>query len=129
MFEWGYINTIDAKRGTVTVRYAQKGSISSMMPYFAFANEYLMPNIGDKVVVLKKKEGASDGVVLGPAFNDVNVPKAQSGYYKDTLSGTYIKQQGGILSFKDAGGEISVQEIITLLADHEERIAALEARI
>ena len=129
MFEWAYINTIDYKAGKVSVKYAAKGSISSPMPYFAFANEYLMPSIGDKVVVLKSEKGASDGVVLGPFYNDRNIPKAQSGFYKDTLSGTYMKQQNGVLSFKDAGGEISVQEIIAKLTDHEERISNLEGKI
>ena len=129
MFEWAYVNTIDAKRGMVTVKYAAKESISSFMPYFAFGNEYLMPNIGDKVVVLKTGKGASDGAVLGPCYNEVRVPKAQSGFYKDTLDGTYIKQQGSILTFRDSGGEISVTVIISTLSDHEQRISSLEERV
>ena len=129
MFDWAYINTIDPKTGMVTVKYAGKGSISSYMPYFAFGNEYLMPKSGDKVVVLKTGNGASDGVVLGPCFNEANAPKVESGFYKDTLNDTYMKQQGGVLSFKDSGGEISITEIISKLSDHEERIQTLEASL
>ena len=129
MFYWAYVNTIDPKAGMLTVKYAGKGSISSYMPYLAFGNEYLMPKIGDKVVVLKTGNGASDGVVLGPCFIDANVPKVQSGFYKDTLEGTYIKQQEGVLSFKDSGGEISISQIISELADHERRILKLESSL
>lgn len=123
MLEFGYINTVNAAAGLATVRFPQRDNkITGEMPVYCPANEYFMPEIGDKVAVLRTGRGASDGLILGKTWNGKNKPPASSGVYKDMGGGTSIRQQGGVMTLSDSGGSISVGEIIR-------RIESLEARL
>lgn len=122
LVEFGYINTVNSVAGTASVNFKSRKVISGEMQIFAPAGEYYMPKQGDQVVVIRTGRGASDGVILGGFWNEKNPPPVSSGVYKDMGNGASIKQSEGTITFTDAGGSISVGEIIS-------RLKKLEAAI
>lgn len=121
--EYGYINTVNTAAGYATVRFpGRDNKITGEMPVFCPANEYYMPAIGDKVAVLYTGRGASDGLILGKTWNERNKPPVSEGVYKDMGEGASIRQQGGVMTLTDAGGSISVGDIIRRIESLEERV-------
>lgn len=123
--EFGYINTVNDAKGTVTIIQPHRnGNITGEMPVFSHFGEFKPPSIGDMVAFVKWGDGYGGGVVLGGWWSEENPPPA-GGFYKDTGNGTSMAEKGGCLAFSDSGGEISVKEIIEKLNELEERVAAL----
>lgn len=123
---YGYINTVNKTSGTVTVMQPEQGrNITGEIPFFSHCGEYKMPEAGEPVAVIFWGSNSSDGVALGSWWSKGNPPPAEYEFYKDTGSGSCIFQKDGKLSMKDTGGEISVEEIIKKLDDHEKRISGL----
>lgn len=115
--EYGYVNTVNAKNGTVTIMQPDKnGSISGEMPFFSHCGEFKLPEIGSMVVAVKWGKGSANGVVLGEWWSPRNPPPAGYDFYKDTGGGTSISSQGGVLKFSDSGGSVTVNEIIQKLS-------------
>ncbi len=123
---YGYVNTVNKQDGTITVLQPDKNqNITGSIPFFSHCGEYKLPDIGEPVAVIYWGAGSADGVALGGWWSADNPPPNGYDFYKDTGSGSSISQQGGILTFQDSGGKISVEEIIKKLEDHERRITKL----
>lgn len=115
LIEFGYINTVDPTKGTATVNFKARDTISGDMQIFAPAGEYYMPDLGEQVIVIRTGIGASDGVILGKVWSENNPPPVDEGVYKDMGNGAFIKQSGGTLTLTDKSGSVTIKDIITRL--------------
>lgn len=129
----GKVSSVDPAKATVSVTYEDTGDTTSNIPYFAFNDEYKMPEKEQVVLVLHLSNGGAAGVVLGRFWTE-NKPPTKTGVglmYKDMGGGAYLESAGGAVTLKGSGvtlsgaGTITVDEIIAKLDDHEARITAL----
>ena len=133
----GRVSSVDAANGYIQVTYADRGgATTASMPYFAFNDEYKMPQKEQMVIVLHLENGSAAGIVMGSFWNQKNMPaESGEGLFLKQLGSTageaYIKAQGGAVEIYGSavtitgGSSLTVDEIAETLKDHEERIAAL----
>ena len=111
--EYGYVNTVNAANGTVTVMQPDKGGyISGEIPFFSHCGEFKLPEVGAMVAIVKWGKGSSNGVVLGEWWSPRNPAPEGYDFYKDTGGGTSISSRNGQLTLSDSGGSITVKELI-----------------
>lgn len=69
----GKISSLKPESGTVRVTYGDRDdSVTKDIPLFS--SEYMMPNVGDQVIVLHFENGSEAAIVLGRVWSKVNVP-------------------------------------------------------
>ncbi len=92
----GTVSSVDAGTGMVSIIYGDRdGEVTDLLPYATFNDEYKLPRIGAKVVVLHLSNGKEMGVVLGTYWNESNVAGASGEYHKALGDGAYFDYTGG----------------------------------
>lgn len=131
----GNVSSVDYATGMIEVTYPDlDDSVTGKFPVFSFTDEYKMPKIGQEILVLHLSNGQSAGIVLGKYWNEGNKP-AVSGVnvFRKELGASsgesYIQYSGGDMTLKDQAATLTLGYISRTLANHEQRISALEARI
>lgn len=71
----GQISRIDYATGRIAVTYGDRDdSVTDLLPYLSFNNEYHMPKVEDYVAVMHLSTGAEMGIILGTYWDDGNPP-------------------------------------------------------
>lgn len=135
----GTVSSVDAETGMVSVVFEDRdGEVTELLPYATFNEEYKLPQLGAKVVVIHLSNGGEMGIILGTYWNEYNVAGNPGVFHKDLGGGAYINYKDGILTVAaehtvlvsldggEAYQEIEPEKLLQKLHDHEKRIAALE---
>lgn len=88
----GFVNSINAKKGTVQVLFPDKDNkVSNNLPLLSY--EYHMPKVEDQVICLFLGNGLENGFCLGKFYSDINPPpQDDEKYYRKQFSdGTHIE--------------------------------------
>lgn len=138
----GTVSSVDAETGMVSVVYEDRdGEVTELLPYATFNDEYKMPQLGAKVVVLHLSNGGEMGIVLGTYWNKYNSAGNPGTYHKDMGGGAYFDYNGGILivaaehtivaslSGKEDFQSFEVETLLERIYDHEKQIAELEKKV
>lgn len=138
----GTVSSVDAKTGMVSVIFNDRDNeVTELLPYATFNEEYKLPQIGAKVVVLHLSNGGEMGIILGTYWNEYNAAGDPGTFHKDLGGGAYINYKDGVLTVAaehtiiaslDGGEtyqEVEVEKLLQKVHDHEKRIAALEKAV
>lgn len=138
----GTVSSVDAETGMVSVVYEDRdGEVTELLPYATFNDEFKLPQLGAKVVVIHLSNGGEMGVILGTYWNEYNAAGNPGTYHKDLGGGAYIDYNNGVLtvaaehthvgslSGAETYQEFEVEALLKKLHDHEKRIAALEKAV
>jgi hypothetical protein len=130
----GKISSINYKDGTARVTYDdQDGNTTPEIPFMA--SEYLMPKIGDPVLVMHRQNGGASALILGRFWHDDNRPETYGeGIYRkefaneqgvagmtyeaktDTLTiqagGCTLKMTGGKLTITAPSGVVASGDVV-----------------
>lgn len=94
----GTVSSTDPETGMVSVVYADRDNeVTDLLPYATFNDEYKLPQVGAKVVVLHLSNGSEMGVVLGTYWNEGHAAGNPGVYHKD-LGGAYFDYDGSTLA-------------------------------
>jgi phage baseplate assembly protein gpV len=111
----GKVSSIDYAKGLVRVAYHDKDN-SVTQPLPMLSDKYLMPSVGDQIIVLHLSNGTEAGLVLGRYWNDKNAPKESgAGLFRmdlDRDGAAFLKCIGGTVTLK--GGAIVVNGSVTI---------------
>lgn len=62
----GTVSSVDAETGMVSVVFEDRdGEVTELLPYATFNEEYKLPQLGAKVVVIHLSNGGEMGIILG----------------------------------------------------------------
>ena len=138
----GTVSSVDAKTGMVSVIFNDRDNeVTELLPYATFNEEYKLPQIGAKVVVLHLNNGGEMGIILGTYWNEYNAAGDPGTFHKDLGGGAYINYKDGVLTVAaehtiiaslDGGEtyqEVEAENLLQKVHDHEKRIAALEKAV
>nr|DAM58262.1 MAG TPA: baseplate assembly protein V [Caudoviricetes sp.] len=138
----GTVSSVDAKTGMVSVIFNDRDNeVTELLPYATFNEEYKLPQIGAKVVVLHLNNGGEMGIILGTYWNEYNAAGDPGTFHKDLGGGAYINYKDGVLTVAaehtiiaslDGGEtyqEVEAEKLLQKVHDHEKRIAALEKAV
>ncbi len=111
----GRISSVNAKDGTARVVYADRNdSTTPEIPFLAW--EFLMPKIGDQVLVAHLPNGTSRAVILGPFWYDGHRPSGgRDGLYRqeytNTLGGDAVEYDPKVpsLTIKACGCTVTLE--------------------
>ena len=90
----GTVNTVNYENGVLSVIYEDRDDcITQDIPFLTFNNEYKMPDVGEKVLVLNLSNGAGMGICLGTYWEEENAPPIgkKGVYYKKINDKTSIR--------------------------------------
>lgn len=77
--------------GMVSVIYEDKdGEVTELLPYLTFNDEYKLPKLGEKVLVVHLSNGSEMGIVLGTYWNKHHAAGNLGEYHKDLGEGAYL---------------------------------------
>ena len=87
----GKVSSVNYDDGLVRVTYPDKDdSTTTEIPVFSFTDEYKMPKVDSKVLVIHLSDGSSAGVVLGHFWDSGNKPpEAGSNEFHKELADNY----------------------------------------
>lgn len=129
----GTVNTIDYKNGILSVIYVDRDDcITQDIPFLTFNNEYKMPCVGEKVLVLNLSNGDGMGICLGTYWEEDNTPPGgkKGAYYKkinDKTSIQYdVEQKSLIIEAEHLVLKATADGVETTLKDLIKRIEKLE---
>lgn len=71
---FGRVSNIDYPAGTCEVTYKDRDDTATKQVSFISNRRYIMPKVGDLLIVLHPGAQPEDAVVLGTIWNEVNVP-------------------------------------------------------
>lgn len=123
----GRVSNVAYETGMIQVVYTDMDNATTDdLPVLSMNREYLMPEVGDMVLVLHLSNGAAMGIVLGTFWSRINKPKESGkGLYRkdfDQDGKAYMRYKENELKyvspsivFKTNDGEISVKEIMDAL--------------
>lgn len=134
----GKVSSIDYKNGMIRATYIDMDDdVTDDFPVFSMTGEYLMPEVGDEVLVLHLSNGSSAGIVMGRYWNEDNQPKKYGkGVFRKELahaegeaylqylhSGKQAELHADKIVFSCAAGSKTMAEIIDLF----NRVTRLES--
>ena len=62
----GTVSSVDPETGMVSVIFEDRdGEVTELLPYATFNEEYKLPQLGAKVVVMHLSNGGEMGIILG----------------------------------------------------------------
>lgn len=138
----GTVSSVDSETGMVSVVYEDRdGETTELLPYATFNDEFKLPELGAKVVVLHLSNGGEMGIILGTYWNECNVARNPGTFHKNLGGKAYINYKDGVLTIAaehtliasingdETYQEMEAEKILQKLHDHERRIAALEKAI
>ena len=119
----GRVSSVNYAAGTVRVTYSdQDSTVTKEIP--TLSDQYLLPAIGDMVVVAHLSNGSEGGVVLGKFFNAFNKPS-------QTGSGVFRKEFTNVpgqayAAYDPATGTLSIKpgQLLQLLGSVAMNVAA-----
>ena len=77
----------------------QEDSATDYMPFFAFAGEYLLPQVGDMVLVADLSSEGYGHIVLGGFWNRANTPPDPGAAWVKKVDGrTTISAKDGVVT-------------------------------
>ena len=120
----GQVSSVDPATGMVSVTYPDRGGSTAIKLPVLYSGIARWPEIGELAVVLHQGNGSAHGVVLGGLLNSARtVPDYQQGVAVLDLQGAgIVVSADGRITFRDASGSITLQEILEL----KERVRRLE---
>ena len=93
------MSSVDVETGMVSVIYHDKDeTVTQMLPYATFNDEYKLPQVGTKVVVLHLSNGQEMGIVMGTYWNKSNPSGIPGLYHKNLGEGAYLNYDEKILT-------------------------------
>lgn len=138
----GTVSSVDVETGMVSVIFKDwDGEVTELLPYATFNEEYKLPQLGAKVVVIHLSNGGEMGIILGTYWNEYNAAGNPGTFHKDLGGGAYINYKAGVLTIAaehtviaslDGGEtyqEAEPEKLLQKIHDHEKRIAALEQAV
>lgn len=138
----GTVSSVDPETGMVSVIFEDRdGEVTELLPYATFNEEYKLPQLGAKVVVLHLSNGGEMGIILGTYWNECNAAGNPGTFHKELGGGAYINYKDGVLTvaaehtvIASLGGSethqgAEVEKLLLKLHSQEERIATLEQAI
>ena len=138
----GTVSSVDAKTGMVSVIFNDRDNeVTELLPYATFNEEYKLPQIGAKVVVLHLSNGGEMGIILGTYWNEYNAAGNPGTFHQELGGGAYNNYKDGVLTIAaehtiiaslDGGEtyqEVEAEKLLQKVHDHEKRIAALEKAV
>ena len=104
----GRVSSIDYETGQIAVMYTDRDdSVTSMIPYLTFNNEYHMPKPEDYVAVMHLSTGAEMAIVLGTYWDEENLP-AETG--KDLYLKEFSNTPGkAYMKHEPSDGELEIR--------------------
>ncbi len=137
----GTVSSVDSETGMVSVLYEDRdGEVTELLPYATFNDEYKLPQLGAKVVVMHLSNGGEMGIVLGTYWNEYHAAGNPSTYHKDMGGGAYMDYKDGelliaaehlrIASLDASEGcqDVEVEALLNTIQELERRITELEQR-
>lgn len=123
----GNVSDIYPDDGMVSVTYPQyDDATSGKLPLLSFTDEYKMPKVGDRVVVLHFENGAQEGIVLGHYWNEKNkCPKSGAQHWWKSLCPPYTDNPEKATMFYDDESEtltITAPKIVLVATDGQTTI-------
>lgn len=125
----GKVTNVYPETGKVKVLYEDEKCASMQLPLLTLNQEYSMPKVEDRVLVIHMENGGSKGFVLGTYYNENRQPKATSGYRKDFEEGAYVTCNNGIYRLKASEviiecsyGSFSAEEVMKRLERIEDAL-------
>ncbi len=110
----GEVSSVDVETGMVSVIYHDKDeTVTQMLPYATFNDEYKLPQVGAKVVVLHLSNGQEMGIVMGTYWNKSNPSGIPVLYHKNLGEGAYLNYDEKILT-------IAAEHLRFVASDDEE---------
>ena len=95
----GTVSSVDPKTGMVSVLYEDRdGEVTELLPYATFNDEYKLPQLGAKVIVLHLSNGSEMGIVLGTYWNERNAAGNPGAYHKNIGDGAYFDYDKSVLA-------------------------------
>ena len=96
----GTVSSVDPDTGMVSVVYEDRdGEVTELLPYATFNDEYKLPQLGAKVVVIHLSNGGEMGIILGTYWNECNAAGNLGIFHKDLGGGAYINyKEDGVLT-------------------------------
>ena len=80
---FGRVSNIDYPAGTCEVTYKDRDETVTKQVSFISNRQYIMPKVGDLLIVLHPGTQSEDAVVLGTIWNNVNIPaEGYEGLYR-----------------------------------------------
>lgn len=111
----GRVTSVNPTEGRVKVAYEDSRSSSLPLPMLSMNNEYFMPKIGDRVLIVHMDNGSSKGFVFGTFYGGGSQPKANSGYRKD-FDGACLICEDGHYQLQAVQVTLNAESSIALLA-------------
>lgn len=111
----GRVTSVNPTEGRVKVAYEDSRSSSLPLPMLSMNNEYFMPKIGDRVLIVHMDNGSSKGFVFGTFYGGGSQPKANSGYRKD-FDGACLICEDGHYQLQAVQVTLNAESLIALLA-------------
>lgn len=103
----GKVTQVFPRTGKIKVMYEDENNASLQLSMLTMNQEYLMPQVGNKVVTMHMENGSSKGFVLGTYYGGGMQPKANSGYRKDFGGGAYVTCINGAYRLSTGSADIS----------------------
>lgn len=100
----GRVSSINYEAGMIRVTYHDKDdSVTAEYPLLTNNDEYIMPEIGQDVIVAHLSNGSSRGAIIGTLWNKKHIPcEAGKGLYRKELS---RKKDAAYIRYSDKTGE------------------------
>lgn len=100
----GRVSSINYESGMIRVTYHDKDdSVTAEYPLLTNNDEYIMPEIGQDVIVAHLSNGSSRGAIIGTMWNKKHIPyESGKGLYRKELS---RKKDAAYIRYSDETGE------------------------
>lgn len=100
----GRVSSINYKSGMIRVTYHDKDdSVTAEYPLLTNNDEYIMPEVGQDVIVAHLSNGSSRGAIIGTLWNKKHIPcETGKGLYRKELS---RKKDAAYIRYSDETGE------------------------
>lgn len=87
----GKVSSIDYENGMIRVLYTDRdGAVTKSLPVLTFNDEYKMPKVGQRVLVVHLSNGTEAGYVMGSFWNTANSPsRSGKGVYRKEYAPKY----------------------------------------
>ncbi len=135
----GTVSSVDADTGMVSVLYQDRdGEVTQLLPYATFNDEYKLPKVGAKVVVIHLSNGSEMGIVLGTYWNRSNPASNPGSYRKEIGEKAYFAYQDGLftieaervcISSAQSQKSFEVGELIKQIEAMEKRLEGIDSRL
>ncbi len=100
----GRVSSINYESGMIRVTYHDKDdSVTAEYPLLTNNDEYIMPEVGQDVIVTHLSNGSSRGAIIGTLWNKKHIPhETGKGLYRKELS---RKKDAAYIRYSDENGE------------------------